>query len=231
MSERPIEVWRRKLEHLQKAEATASDPAVQFTIGEQIKEAKRRLVELQADLTTENLHQPPSLDEVLMAYSDARLAEWDFAWTDPDDTDRLAYYVPPHYRLVKAEPRETNRPDRRFPKHGVLAEQALTEGEPATQRVLGADGDRQGLARTGFVMLRRAAKQSGESADATAIERTEAVLAVVACQMMVQDPNTYRVDGERQVARLRKETAERVAGGISTANDGDTCDAPPVCPV
>ena len=39
---------------------------------------------------------------------------------------------------MNAEPRETKGPDRRFPKHGVLAEQALTEGEPAMQRVPGA---------------------------------------------------------------------------------------------
>ena len=652
MSERPIDIWRRKLEHLRKAEAVASDPAQQFTIGEQIKDAMRHLAELQADLTTENPQQPAandeppssdeppprdsekntmqvdegafdvflshnskdkpvvrklaeslrnrglrvwldewelvpgrpwqealeniiataksaavlvgkdglgpwekpemrgcldefvqrglpvipvllpgasakptlplflraftwvdlrdgldekgidglewgitgekprrreapikkpaitqSIDDVLLAYSNDRLAEWNRAWTNPDDPDRLVYYVPPHYWLVKPEHRESKLPDQGFPKHGVLAEQALTEGEPAMQRVPGAteeetlanllktsdrlcvsegpgagksiftrrvqaflssqsgrdtlldgkpalavrweewdgswpddihvslarqlepycgDSNRQGVSRdlvqsalessrvvlildaldqvgtedsirhlsdflaesrrrgwtvrvvmtgrpfaieqrkstllrdlawrfaciedfdaeqqyrylygpqtsnavatgkpsawssrdlsrveikrlvshadlsgddgdsregdirsslyglfpnydqvselignpavlamvrglaeeddlraferrgdlylrTGFVMLRRAAERLGESADATAIERTEAVLAAVACQMMVQDPNAYRVDGERRVARLREQAGRRIAGGV-----------------
>jgi hypothetical protein len=47
--ERPVDIWRRKLEHLQKAEATASDPAQLFNIGEQIKEAKQRIVEFEFD--------------------------------------------------------------------------------------------------------------------------------------------------------------------------------------
>ncbi len=48
MPDRPVDVWRRKLEHLQKAEATASDPAQLFSIREQIKEAEQRIAELES---------------------------------------------------------------------------------------------------------------------------------------------------------------------------------------
>ncbi len=56
MPERPVETWRRKLEHLQTAEATASDPAQQFSIREQIKDAERRIADLESDSPT---YRPP----------------------------------------------------------------------------------------------------------------------------------------------------------------------------
>ena len=56
MSERPVDIWRRKLEHLQTAEATASDPAQQFSIREQIKDAERRIADLESDSPT---YRPP----------------------------------------------------------------------------------------------------------------------------------------------------------------------------
>ena len=65
MPERSVDIWRRKLEHLQKAEATASDPAQMFFIGERIKEAKQRIVELESDSPQQALPRaqgsPPSL--------------------------------------------------------------------------------------------------------------------------------------------------------------------------
>jgi hypothetical protein len=70
-------------------------------------------------------------------------------------------------------------------------------------------------AKTSEVMMRRAAARVGEAADVLSIERTEAVLAAIACQMMVQDPNSYRLDGGRNVARLREHAARRIEGGIS----------------
>ena len=64
MSERPVDIWRRKLEHLQKAEATVSDPAQLFSIREQIKEAEQRIADLESESSTERLEQtrpsPPS---------------------------------------------------------------------------------------------------------------------------------------------------------------------------
>jgi hypothetical protein len=64
-------------------------------------------------------------------------------------------------------------------------------------------------------MLRRAAKKLGESADPGSIESTEALLAALACEMMVRDPNSYRIDGAGPVAQLREHAARRVAIGIT----------------
>ena len=49
MSEQPIDIWRRKLQELQKAEAVASSAAQKFEIREQMKEAEQRIAELESD--------------------------------------------------------------------------------------------------------------------------------------------------------------------------------------
>jgi hypothetical protein len=54
-----VDIWRRKLEHLQRAEATASDPAQLFSIREQIKEAEQHIVELESDSPQQPLPQAP----------------------------------------------------------------------------------------------------------------------------------------------------------------------------
>ena len=94
MPDQPVDIWRGKLEFLQREEAIAIG-AEKFAIQKQIEEAKQKIGELEA-ATAE------SLDKALLAYSEVRLAEWNRAWTNPDDPDRLVYYVPPHYALVKA---------------------------------------------------------------------------------------------------------------------------------
>ena len=48
MNERPIDIWRRRLDFLQGKEAIISDPAQQFTLQEQIQEAQRKIAELDA---------------------------------------------------------------------------------------------------------------------------------------------------------------------------------------
>ncbi len=59
VSDRPIDIWKRKLEHLQKAEAMASDPAAQFTIREQIKDAQRHIADLESGLSVDDPEEPP----------------------------------------------------------------------------------------------------------------------------------------------------------------------------
>ena len=47
---RAFEKWRERLEYLQQQEGILSDPAQKFTVAEQIKEAKARIVELESPL-------------------------------------------------------------------------------------------------------------------------------------------------------------------------------------
>ncbi len=42
-----LETWKRKLEDYQQQEAIAADPAIKFNLGELIKEAKAKIVELE----------------------------------------------------------------------------------------------------------------------------------------------------------------------------------------
>lgn len=46
MTEDARAIWRRRLAHLEAAEASASDAGQRFTLGEQIREAKDKLAEL-----------------------------------------------------------------------------------------------------------------------------------------------------------------------------------------
>jgi hypothetical protein len=46
MSEHPINIWRKKLEHLQREEAIATDPSERFKLQQQIEDAKRKISEL-----------------------------------------------------------------------------------------------------------------------------------------------------------------------------------------
>lgn len=49
MSERPIDIWRKRLEYFQAEEAKASDAAQKFTLQEQIEEAKQKIAEFERE--------------------------------------------------------------------------------------------------------------------------------------------------------------------------------------
>ena len=43
-----LDTWKNKLDYFQQQEAIATDPALKFTLAEQIKEAKAKIAELEA---------------------------------------------------------------------------------------------------------------------------------------------------------------------------------------
>ncbi|HBB96351.1 MAG TPA: hypothetical protein DC054_13270 [Blastocatellia bacterium] len=60
MSEHPIDLWRKKLEHLQREEALATDPGERFKLQQQIADAKQKISELTLDQQDSNQLQKDS---------------------------------------------------------------------------------------------------------------------------------------------------------------------------
>jgi hypothetical protein len=119
----------------------------------------------------------------------ALLAEWNRAWTDPDDPDRLLYYVPRLVSRVELAARDSDDRDRalcrslseRFGNYEQVADLVGNPAVLAMVRGLAEDNDLEPFERRGdlyhqtsHAMLRRAAK-GGEAAYAIAIDRIETI--------------------------------------------------------
>lgn len=103
---------------------------------------KQRIAELESSSTNDQSKSMPSayesLDSILLAYSQTQLDIWENVWTNPDDPDRLIYYVPPHYAVVKSELRDGKMTDQRFAKRSSTVETTLCEADASLERIPGA---------------------------------------------------------------------------------------------